>query len=184
MKTKQLNHSCYVRMRSSVCIERNGNILLIYDPVYRGGCWIFPGGGIEFHETIKEAGEREVFEETGLVVNVHSFWKIRIIKELDPDFLLVKNSDNEVFRKTIEFILVAEYLSGEIDITRDPSIKEDGKKRVKYAKWFPKSVLKIGKINNKPLYPKEVGKHLHAINSQSTPISELIFSNIDLISKR
>ena len=34
------------------------------------GRWIFPGGKIEPFESIREAGEREVLEETGLHVDI------------------------------------------------------------------------------------------------------------------
>ena len=47
-----------------------GQVLLIKSPRY--GDWEFPGGQVEESETIPHALEREVFEETGIVVQVKS----------------------------------------------------------------------------------------------------------------
>lgn len=47
-----------------------GQILLIKSPRY--GDWEFPGGQVEEGETIPHALEREVFEETGIVIRVKS----------------------------------------------------------------------------------------------------------------
>ena len=47
-----------------------GQVLLLKSPRY--GDWEFPGGQIEEGETIPKGLEREVFEETGIVVKIKS----------------------------------------------------------------------------------------------------------------
>lgn len=47
-----------------------GQVLLIKSPRY--GDWEFPGGQVEEGETIPHALEREVFEETGIVIRIKS----------------------------------------------------------------------------------------------------------------
>jgi 8-oxo-dGTP diphosphatase len=47
-----------------------GQVLLIKSPRY--GDWEFPGGQVEEGETIPHALEREVLEETGIIVKVES----------------------------------------------------------------------------------------------------------------
>jgi 8-oxo-dGTP diphosphatase len=47
-----------------------GQVLMIKSPRY--GDWEFPGGQVEESETIPHALEREVFEETGIVVRLGS----------------------------------------------------------------------------------------------------------------
>lgn len=41
------------------------------DPEFRG-CWCMPCGYLDYNETIKEAAVREVFEETGVKLNIHN----------------------------------------------------------------------------------------------------------------
>lgn len=48
-------------------IVRNGNEVLMVRHGYRPG-WHFPGGGVEWRETLAEALVREVEEETGVVI--------------------------------------------------------------------------------------------------------------------
>lgn len=56
----------------SAVVVRQGNTLLLArrakDP--NRGKWIFPGGKIEPFESIQQAAEREILEETGLRVEV------------------------------------------------------------------------------------------------------------------
>jgi ADP-ribose pyrophosphatase YjhB (NUDIX family) len=60
--------------------ELEGRILLTRRAISPGkGLWTFPGGFVDFGETVSEAAVRETFEETGLrveltaLVNVYSY---------------------------------------------------------------------------------------------------------------
>lgn len=48
-------------------IVRNGDEVLMVRHGYRPG-WHFPGGGVEWRETLVEAVHREVEEETGVII--------------------------------------------------------------------------------------------------------------------
>ena len=71
---------------ASALIMHNDHILL----VQRGkppaiGIWSLPGGAVEAGETLKEAIEREVREETGLQIEPHYVADLVEILRNDPD---------------------------------------------------------------------------------------------------
>lgn len=62
-------------MRVSVVVEHKGQILLIKENEKEQSYYSLPGGGVEYLETIPEATKREVWEETGLLVEfVRLLW--------------------------------------------------------------------------------------------------------------
>ncbi|MBD7984460.1 NUDIX hydrolase [Sporosarcina sp. Sa2YVA2] len=51
-----------------VLIIREGKVLMVKNKKYMN--WTLPGGGVEKEETLKDAATREVWEETGLKVDL------------------------------------------------------------------------------------------------------------------
>jgi 8-oxo-dGTP diphosphatase len=88
-------------------INSKGQVLMLKSPRYED--WEFPGGQVEECETLPEALEREVFEETGILVQVKSLIGIysntRKPSILNMDFL-------------------CEYISGEPTTSTESSIVE------------------------------------------------------------
>jgi 8-oxo-dGTP diphosphatase len=49
------------------------------------GTWSFPGGHVEFGESIEEAGKRELYEETGIDVPIDKFERMGYVDTIFKD---------------------------------------------------------------------------------------------------
>ena len=78
MDTKQM-----IRPRVAVVLVEDGKILLMKHRKGEREYWVLPGGGVEFGETLEEAGMRELMEETGLEVRLMHL--LFISESIPPD---------------------------------------------------------------------------------------------------
>lgn len=63
------------RIGTAVCILKEGKVLLgLRKGPLAGGTWAFPGGHLEFLETLVDCIVRETNEETGLKIKNIRFW--------------------------------------------------------------------------------------------------------------
>jgi 8-oxo-dGTP diphosphatase len=95
-----------------VVVFNKGRLLL----VKRGnepnkGKWSIPGGGIELGETIKEAAQREVFEECSV--------KIEIMRVLDAADNIVRDADGRIRYHYAIIDLLANYIGGDLKAQSD-----------------------------------------------------------------
>ena len=79
------------RLGVAVLVTDGSNRLLLgrrgKDPNY--GKWVVPGGGVEVGETLREAAERELFEETSMVVHVGAQLPVAIAEVLEGEHRVV-----------------------------------------------------------------------------------------------
>jgi len=94
----------YPRVGVGVCIMNKGKGTVLVGKrrnSHGEGCWAFPGGHLEFGETLVECAQREVMEETGLVVaNIRR-------GPFSEDLFLSEN------KHYITIIMLADYIDGE-----------------------------------------------------------------------
>lgn len=117
------------RISAGVLALREDKILLVRH--FRAGqhdFWAGPGGGVEGSEELHAAAAREAFEETGLRVAVGA---MAYIDELV-----------DASGRMVKFWFLADYLSGEIDISANPAEGE----AIVEAGWFARDALPEGYV--------------------------------------
>ena len=117
------------RISAGVLALRDERILLVRH--FRPGIhdfWAGPGGGAEGFEELAATAEREAFEETGLRVRVGPLAYIDEI--VDP------------IDRTVKFWFLADYVSGEIDVSANPAEGE----AISEAGWFARDALPAGHV--------------------------------------
>jgi 8-oxo-dGTP pyrophosphatase MutT (NUDIX family) len=90
------NYPVHIVAAGAFVSNSQGQVLMIKSPRY--GDWEFPGGQVEESETVPHALEREVLEETGIVVRVKS---------------LIGIYSNTRKPSIVNMDFVCEYISGE-----------------------------------------------------------------------
>ncbi|MBM4314972.1 MAG: NUDIX domain-containing protein [Deltaproteobacteria bacterium] len=100
------------RVGVGAVVLREGRVLLVRRGVAPAdGLWAIPGGGLELGETLREAAEREILEETGI-----------IIRAGEPVFtcdVCHRDDDGRVRFHYVIVDLAADYVSGELSAADD-----------------------------------------------------------------
>jgi 8-oxo-dGTP diphosphatase len=122
------------RISCGALVVREGKILLVrHVRPNRYDFWAAPGGGVEGSEELEAAAEREVLEETGLVVRASRLAYI--------DHLWNQTD------RTVKFWFLADYVSGERNVSANPAEGEF----IVAAEWFPLDTLPAGHVFPEPL---------------------------------
>ena len=96
---------------SAIIFNEEGKFLLTQRA--DNGRWCLPGGGLEPGESVAEACQREVFEETGLEVRVKRLVGVYSY----PDQLVIYNDGNKAFFVVVHFEV--EVTGGELGLSNE-----------------------------------------------------------------
>jgi ADP-ribose pyrophosphatase len=97
----------------AVVIHNNKVLLVKRGRPPAQGQWAIPGGRLELGETLQQAAEREILEETGIV--------IRASKPIFTFDLIERNDDASIRFHYVIVDLAAQYVSGEPRASDDAS---------------------------------------------------------------
>lgn len=129
-----------IRMRVTVVVEHQGAILVIKEKCSGQPCYNLPGGNVDYLESIPDATRREVWEETGLLV------------EFERMLWLDERIDGNGKGKHTIGIGVLARLKGE-ETTPIPGGLED--EEIEWAGWVPLEEFRVMPLFN-PARRKQV----------------------------
>jgi len=154
-------HDIYRNVRVRVIVVHRGHMLLhprCEDRLGRDGYGVLPGGGLEPDETLYEAGEREVREETGLRVKVTSVAFLRewvVPKHVAADqmraMLKAQGTPAEETRQSDHGYGLEVYLWAELREGESSEAKRGDRRGGVLAEWVP-----LEKVEHEPLFPTEL----------------------------
>ncbi len=145
MKTRSNTSSAYPdapRIAVGAVVFKDGGVLLVQraNPPSQGK-WAIPGGSVRLGETLQQAAEREIMEETGVVIRAGD--PIFVFDVIEPD-------DRGGVR--FHYVIVdlsAQYVSGE------PRAADDAAD----ARWITEAELAVLKVN--PATRRLLKKHFN-----------------------
>lgn len=108
----QREYPDHPRVGVGAVVLREGRILLVRRGVAPAkGLWAIPGGGLKLGETLQQGAEREILEETGIVISAGA--------PLFTCDTFERDADGRIRFHYVIVDLEAEYLSGDVAAADD-----------------------------------------------------------------
>jgi 8-oxo-dGTP diphosphatase len=104
-KNKNAYPHCPLVAVGAIVFKDNCVLLVRRGQAPSEGVWAIPGGSVEIGETLQEAAEREIFEETGI--------RIRAGKPIYTFDVIDRDADGKIRFHYVIVDLAADYVSGQ-----------------------------------------------------------------------
>lgn len=134
------SHNVFENVRTRIIVTYSGNLLLL-EPAFPEAGWQLPGGGLEKNESLAECGEREVYEETGLRVQVTG---VAFLREFVVPKYCVVPEGGEGVGFGLEVYLYARLVSERTEPRREHS-------NAQMPHW-----VAFADVPGRPVWPKEL----------------------------
>ena len=126
-----------IGIRPATIVIKDEKVLLVSSKYHDEEFYLFPGGGMEFGETIKEAAARETFEETGVKVKIKELFHVN-------EYIYAEDWNKRS---------VSMFFIGEVIEISEPTTNDDGK--IKEVKW-----IKLSELDNYDIKQKKIADML------------------------
>lgn len=135
-----------VRVRSCGIVCKDNHVLMVHlnAPTQETPFWTVPGGGVQFGESAKEAVEREILEETGVVAKTE--YLVEVAEFVRPPF------------HAIELFWKMNFQSGEVKLGSDPEL--GNRQIILSAEWI--EISRLGELAIMPEFLPELIVSLEA----------------------
>ncbi|MEJ2099402.1 MAG: NUDIX hydrolase [Desulfobacterales bacterium] len=134
LKNKNAYPHCPVVAVGAVVFKSNCVLLVRRGKAPAEDLWAIPGGSVEIGETLQQAAEREILEETGI--------KIRAGKPIYIFDVIDRDEDEKIRFHYVIIDLAADYVSGE------PAAGDDAAE----ARWISAHELKRSDLAGSGIY--------------------------------
>lgn len=113
----------------AIVFDEEDRLLMVSQAHENREIWMLPGGGIEDFENSAEAVKREIFEETGLLVETKELvWHVEEVSRMRG-------------QRFVNYFL-AEIAGGKLELGKDPELSQSGQV-LRDAKFFKREEIKL-----------------------------------------
>jgi len=126
-----------IGIRPATIVIKDKKVLLVSSKYKDEELYLFPGGGMEFGETIEEAAIRETLEETGVKVKIKDLFHVN-------EYIYSEDWS----KRSVSMFFIAEVVE-----ILEPTTDDEGK--IKEVKW-----IKLSELDNYDIKPKRIADML------------------------
>lgn len=135
-----------IGIRPATIVIKDEKVLLVSSKYKDEEFYLFPGGGMEFGETIEEAAVRETFEETGVKVKIKDLFHVN-------EYIYAEDWNKRS---------VSMFFKAEVVEILEPTTNDGGK--IKEVKW-----IKLSELDNYDVKPKRIAEMIKSFSNLENP---------------